>query len=72
MKRHFKEVQIHESAGLKNLINDIKEIVVGSRSGNQRKRRVKKRQSLRLFYNNPYVFAKKMFTKTDSGKLYVP
>lgn len=64
MKRHCKEVQVQERAAVKDMIKNIKEIIVGSRAENQRKRLVKKRQSQRSFYNNPYTFAKKMFTKT--------
>lgn len=48
VKRRHKEAPIYEKANLKDLLNDIKTmILVISRDENQRKRRKKKRQSRR-------------------------
>lgn len=50
VKRRLKETPIHERAGLKNLLKDIKaRILVTSRAEDQRKHRQKKRQLRRSF-----------------------
>ena len=73
LKRRLKESPPQEQLGIENLLEDLKKrILIISRAENARKRRKKKQQSRKSFYNNPYAFAKKLFTDKKSGKLDVP
>ena len=47
------------------------EILAPSRAENHRKQRKKKRKTME-YYNNPYTFAKKLFTAAKDVRLDIP
>ena len=73
LKRQYAEATEEERRELQMLLDEInRQIMTLSKAENLRKRRKKKTKTRQDFYENPYQFAKNLFTGARSGTLDVP